>query len=218
MKQEKLKQKYKGKVAENYESKRIHDPKWERENNIINFILKRISEGKKLNILDIPVGTGRFFEIYKDLNLNVTGADVSEDMLRQAEKKAKKLTFPVQLKIRDITHINLLENTYDIVLCIRLLNWLDKKSLKSALKELTRVSKKHVIIGIRTYNKKMKIRNHLLSLKREIGSWLRGSTKIHKEKDLLKLLYSNNLKIVERKLIDTGRIDDSYYIYYLIKP
>jgi ubiquinone/menaquinone biosynthesis C-methylase UbiE len=217
MKQKKLKQKYKGEIAENYEFKRIHDPKWKRENNVINLILRKISNGKKRNILDIPVGTGRFFEIYKDLNLNVTGADVSGDMLRQAEKKAHQLNLPVQLKIKDVTHINSPDKTYDIALCIRLFNWLDKKNLKNALRELNRVSKKHVIVGIRTYNKRIKIKSRILSLKREVGSWLRKSTRIYNEKDFLRLLPSANLKILERVLIDSGKREDSYYIYHLIK-
>ena len=138
-------------------------------------------------------------------------------MLNKAKEKAKKLNFPAQLKIKNIIYLDIHNKTYDIVLCIRLLNWLDKKDLEKALKELIRISKKHIIIDVRTYNKKMKIKDSVLSLKREIGSWLRGSTTIHKEKDILKLFSSNSLKIEGKTLTDFGKIGDFHYVYHLIK-
>ena len=219
----KLKKKYRGKEAIGYDSKRIHEKKWETEQKAIYFLLRKIVGNKKdLKLLDIPVGTGRFFEFYKKFNLFVTGADISYDMLKQAEKKAEKLNFPLKLKVDNVIKINEPSNKYDLVICFRLLNWLEKKDLKIAIKELLRVSKKDVIIGIRTENPKIKLKNRIRNIQStlmKIKKKLSGGavTKIHKQRDLMKILSYHNLRIKERILIDSRKGINSYHIYHLIK-
>ena len=223
MKLQKLRKKYLGKEALTYDSKRIYDKKWAREQEVIYNLLKKIIKNKKsLKLLDIPVGTGRFFEFYKKFNLSVTGADVSYDMLNQAKKKAQKLNFSPKLEIKDVTRINATDNEYDIVICFRLLNWLEKKDLRKAIKELSRVSKKDIIIGIRTENPEIKLRNRIRNLKStlmKLKKRLSGGavTKKHKERDFLNILAFNNLKIKERILIEAKKGINSYYVYHLIK-
>jgi ubiquinone/menaquinone biosynthesis C-methylase UbiE len=47
-----------------------------------------LDELRPTAVLDCPVGTGRFFETYDDLNTEfVTGVDVSTEMLDLAAKK-----------------------------------------------------------------------------------------------------------------------------------
>jgi SAM-dependent methyltransferase len=89
MKTNKPKKSYIGTRARLYEKKRKNKRTWKKEQIIIFKFLEKISRihNKNLTVLDIPVGTGRFFKFYKKLDFLVTGIDISEDMLEQAEKK-----------------------------------------------------------------------------------------------------------------------------------
>lgn len=219
MKLNELKQTYKGGVADTYESNRVIEPKWKKEQEVIHEILKKISNKEKnMSLLDVPVGTGRFFEIYKTLGFKATGADISKDMLKQAKEKSINLNFPVKLRIDDITRLKLEKNSYDVSLCIRLFNWLNKKNLEKALKQLTKVSKKHVIIGVRTYGKNLTLKKKSLNLfERAKKMYRKGYITVHNEKHLLKIFSSNNLKIKEKILIDSKENRTFYHIYYLTK-
>ncbi len=82
--------KYDKSAAIKYEHKRKNAHKkttkttWEFEHNVVYKILHKYCP---LMIMDAPVGTGRFFDIYKKLGCKVTGIDISKDMLEQARRK-----------------------------------------------------------------------------------------------------------------------------------
>ena len=46
---------------------------------------------KNLKIIDIPVGTGRFFSFYEANNYDVTAVDISNDMLKMAKKMRQRI-------------------------------------------------------------------------------------------------------------------------------
>jgi ubiquinone/menaquinone biosynthesis C-methylase UbiE len=134
---------YIGNTARTYESDRERQVKWSAERRILDEWL--IAMCPVSNLLDIPVGTGRFFDIY-DLNeIAVTGIDISEDMLSEARAKG----YDFDLRLGNILAIDMPDGAVDVAVCIRLLNMLEPGEMRLALAELQRVARKAVIISLR---------------------------------------------------------------------
>ena len=110
--------------------------------------------GRSGIVLDIPCGTGRYFEIYRRLGLDFIGMDVSEDMMVQARAKDGK----AHINYGDIMNIPLSDNRADYTVCTRLLNFFTEDEMKSAVDELCRVTKSLVLVGL-FYAKRAERRN-----------------------------------------------------------
>lgn len=67
-------------------------------------------------LLDLPCGTGRFFEVEKDLGFQVTGADYSPTMLAVAEKHSG-----IELVKADVFNPPFPPAVFDVILTLRLL-------------------------------------------------------------------------------------------------
>ena len=72
-------QKYKGEIAATYLEKRAHKPGWHLENLALASFISSMPSGFK--VLDVPFGTGRFMPIYTAKQGQLTGVDISEEML-----------------------------------------------------------------------------------------------------------------------------------------
>ena len=70
-------------VANSYDTDREGEDHWIKENE---FVRKYFESHSAVNILDLPVGTGRFLPFYP-VQSNVFGVDISEHMLEQARLK-----------------------------------------------------------------------------------------------------------------------------------
>ncbi len=77
--------KYHGDIASGYDAKREADPKWTIEQHIIEGMIAELPAGSE--ILDCPVGTGRFLHAYIANNHRFIGMDISGDMLYVAACK-----------------------------------------------------------------------------------------------------------------------------------
>lgn len=145
-----MKNKYWGTVAKNYEEGRENSYHWRREQKVVGQLLEDAGVAEGSRVLDVPVGTGRFFPYYKTLGCCAVGIDASPDMISQAKAKATEIGFDsVELKIGDITDLSLADNSVDVSVCIRLLNWFDLPLFQQALRELRRVSSEYIIAGVR---------------------------------------------------------------------
>lgn len=65
-------------------------------------------------VLEIGVGTGKNFPYYRK-DVELTAIDVSEKMLRQAERRAKGLKRVVDLRMMDAQHLEFEDETFDAV-------------------------------------------------------------------------------------------------------
>ena len=99
----------------------------------------------------MPVGTGRFLELYARFGLRATGIDVSPDMLAHAAKKAGALKLDVTLAQGDIQRIDAPDGAFEAALCIRLAHLIETPLLRSAVGELARVARTYVVIGVPGY-------------------------------------------------------------------
>jgi len=144
-----LARKYAGDVALSYDSRKTRKEKWSQEQAALHVLLSQLPPNSTL--LDVPVGTGRFFEFYKARKLKVTGADISLDMLALARAKAAQLHLSAELQEASILSLPYESRAFDCCVCIRLLNWLEAGDCDAAIQELARVSGKWVILGLRTF-------------------------------------------------------------------
>jgi ubiquinone/menaquinone biosynthesis C-methylase UbiE len=146
---EQLGRSYLGDVAKTYDVERMKLEKWASEQRIVEDLLATVPAGS--SVVDIPIGTGRFVEAYHRLHLMPTGMDISSDMITIAARKAQNLGLPMPLHVADIRSIDVADGTFDTAVCICFLNWVDTHGARTALRQLVRVTRRSLIIGIRHY-------------------------------------------------------------------
>jgi len=223
---------YFGEKAKNYDEKRIFQKKWKDEQSIVYKYLKQISShNKSLKVLDIPVGTGRFFDFYKEFNFSVVGMDISDDMLEEAEKKAKIINLKAKLMKGNITNISMPDKSFDVVICIRIFNLMNFNNFLKSISEVVRTSRKYIIFGVIVYTPireiflKTSLYRFFYTMFRRMQTNLSMSLKKikgvyhfrHKKKRVLKEFKKNNLDIIEQKIINKGEDGSIYYIFLLEK-
>lgn len=218
-----LAQRYRGQVAVDYDARRATRTKWQREQEAVGQLLSRLPAGSSL--LDVPVGTGRFIELYKAHGLAATGLDVSTDMLAEAARKAAPLGYAMPLWQGDIRRIDAPDASFDTVLCVRFLNWVDTPTLGSVLDELCRVSRRRLILSIRTYLPASAgqlwsppgLGRWILQRAWRVYSALRSKLHVHRKTDVQQLLAKHRLRVVSMTLVDLHGNGTDYNIYLLEK-
>jgi 2-polyprenyl-3-methyl-5-hydroxy-6-metoxy-1,4-benzoquinol methylase len=175
-----------GEKARTYDEGRESSEKWQREYQAVE---KYLADCRG-TVLDIPCGTGRFFEIYDKFDLSYIGMDVSEDMLVQAWEK---LTDPLKATYGDIMDIPADDKEYDNTVCIRLLEKLPLQELDQAITEMCRVTNDALIAGL-LVGKQTERRNR---------SW------VHPLREFENSLLSNKFHIVSQFCIR----EPEYYVF-----
>jgi ubiquinone/menaquinone biosynthesis C-methylase UbiE len=127
---------YTATVAAAYEFDRRGERIWQLEQDHLERELQHAQRGAR--VLDIPVGTGRFIPLYKNLGLHVLGVDIAPAMLAEARVKAS--SSDVTLAIGNASCIAARDRSFDIVVCFRLLHLLPPEMLDQVIGELARVS------------------------------------------------------------------------------
>src|SRR5215204_2829758 len=126
--------KYKGAMATNYETKRMKQMRWHRENEIVAGLLS--TTHGLATVLDVPVGTGRYLALYQQLGLNAVGVDTSTNMLALAQRKM----LPVQLVRGSALALGFQDQEFDAVVCVRFLDLIEEEAMRQAVKEICRVA------------------------------------------------------------------------------
>lgn len=137
---------YVGRVAAGYDADRERQIKWAAEHRIVAELLAGLPAGA--TVLDVPVGTGRFLELYRLAGLEAIGLDVSGDMLQVARAKVAPGQV-VSLRRGNVLALDLADASVDVALCIRLLNMMEPQEMARALHELQRVARARVILSLR---------------------------------------------------------------------
>jgi ubiquinone/menaquinone biosynthesis C-methylase UbiE len=141
--------KYHGKKAETYDEIRTKQVRWKVEHETVSGWIEKLKPNR---VLDCPVGTGRFLQMYDAFGVEyVTGVDVSEEMLALARKKISKKMKRNHLGLvqGSATKIEVADKFYDCVVCVRFLDLIDEEAMRSVVTELARVSRKNIICTIR---------------------------------------------------------------------
>lgn len=134
---------YHGNVAQSYDARRTGSLKWAREQALMTELIGALPRGS--TVLDVPIGTARYAEMYAAGGHRVVGADVSRDMLREARGRAPELG----LVQADVTKLPFAAGSFDFVVSTRLMNWLPAPVFHAAVQELARVARRGLILGVR---------------------------------------------------------------------
>ncbi len=105
-----------------------------------------VSIGDVLTAMDAACGTGRMTEILLEQGYNVTGVDVSLEMMEQARKRLERFNDNLQFSRANLTQLPFDDNSFDLAHCCRLFGHYDSPMRTAMLCELARVSKQWVII------------------------------------------------------------------------
>ena len=119
-------------IAQNYEYFRKTDRFWKWEDNVVHTILRYSKNDCVQNLIDCPVGTGRFLPLYENLKLDVKGYDLSKDMLSVAASTASSLQKDFSLSL-ELSDINSLNAKSQIFVCFRLAHLMSPDSFHNAL-------------------------------------------------------------------------------------
>lgn len=126
---------YRGRMAAGYDAKRRKQLRWKLEENELEVHLDQRSKIDQ-NILDVPVGTGRFLKLYGLHQLKVTGLDSSEEMVKLARRKVpldqKANMTMATASILDVEA----SGKFDHVVCFRFLDLMEESILHKVMRKL----------------------------------------------------------------------------------
>ena len=156
---------YDEKRAEKYWNKRVHSKdemhavlsyglpnhinkayaRW--ETGLVWDSLLNVEEKK---VLDLGCGTGRVSIPLAEKGAKVTAVDISEEMLKRFKEKVLRLGIEknVMFVKSSVTELDLSSHSFDVVLCLGLLEHIPPKIRRRVLKNISKVSKKGTILLI----------------------------------------------------------------------
>jgi len=92
-------------------------------------------------VLDLGSGSGRHLSKIKNGKMYLV--DFSEEMIKLAEEKSKKLKIPAEFFVAELTKLPFEDNFFDFAVCISALHCIEgEKNRKKSVEELYRVLKK----------------------------------------------------------------------------
>lgn len=184
-------------TAETYDQIRFKSPKGrladKREKEIIGELLSDLPLGSL--VLDLACGTGRITEYLLSKGYRVWGVDISQEMLKVAQKRLSSFGESVNLRQAEAENLPFEEKFFDGATCIKLMGHVPPQTRVKILKEIKRVSRGPFIVayylsGPIAFTKR-KIRKFLTDNK---ALWFPISKKHLKEE-----VASANLKILTQK-------------------
>ncbi len=140
-------------VAEAYDDERFASRKGRfvdrRERSLIADAIRRSGVSRGAEILDVPIGTGRLARSLAVEGYSVTGIDVSDQMLARAAERLSDMatTETPRLVQGDAEALPFPDDSFDLVISLRLLGHLPPPARMRALREFHRVSRGHVIVA-----------------------------------------------------------------------
>lgn len=117
-------------------------------------------------VLDVPCGAGRFLKTLGESGRFVMGLDSGRDILAHAQKRAVRLGVRAGFIHGDASRLPFATNSVDAIFCNRLLHHILKPQERAVfLRDLHRVSRRHVVVSFFDYQKFIGLRLFLKSLK-----------------------------------------------------
>lgn len=169
---------YTAATAATYERDRHGQHLWSAEHEYVRRWLTCMPRG--LRLLDVPFGTGRFVELYKLHQAAVTGIDVSEPMLIEAQRRLTNARFAANIKQGNVCQLSFDNDEFDAVLSWRLAHLLDVETLSVAIHEMTRVGQTLVLEvygGLGVENTPKATASRYAQARRKVRSLLLGRPK-----------------------------------------
>lgn len=186
---------YRSAGAADYEERRHGDPKWQFERDCVRRVLETYAS-RIDSVLDAPVGTGRFLELYEHLHedTRVYGLDYSEDMLGVA--RARTASSRVVLQQQDIIN-QPIDIRADLVVCCRFLNLMSWQDAEKALRNLFAAARRLLVLAIRT------VEDDYAG-----PELLDGKIHLHRRSSFVRMCQENGIEILRTEHFDTDRTGD----------
>jgi len=129
-------------------------PEWNQYKEIPSKLSEEFLSKQKGNVLDLGSGSGR--HLTKIKNGEMFLVDFSDEMIKLAEQKAKKLKVPAKFHVADMAKLPFEDNLFDGAISISALHCTPKSQHKKIVKELYRVLKPKAKALIGVWNQKSK--------------------------------------------------------------
>jgi len=140
-------------VANEYDKKRFYGIKgrfvdWREKKLMVNAI-KDCGIVPPAQIIDVPTGTARLAIDLANIGYDVTGLDISNKMIEQGRKKLQNTPIEnkVKFEVGNGESLPFQDATFDCSVSLRLFGHVPPDTRCNILKELSRVSKSHVVIA-----------------------------------------------------------------------
>ena len=140
-------------IANEYDKERFYGIKgrfvdWREKKLMVNAI-KYCGIVPPAQIIDVPTGTARLAIDLANVGYDVTGLDISNKMIEQGRKKLKNTPIEnkVKFEVGNGESLAFQDATFDCSVSLRLFGHVPPDIRCNILKELSRVSKSHVVIA-----------------------------------------------------------------------
>lgn len=134
--------KYRGRKAETYDEIRQKQQRWREENAAVEQMVRDLPRGTRL--LDAPMGTGRFVDLWKKRGFDYVGVDTSDEMISLAVEKG----WPPK-RARCMSVLDVPGPTFDAAVSVRFFDLIDEKALYEVLRKLDAITKRRIVCTIR---------------------------------------------------------------------
>ncbi len=123
-------------IATVYDDTRVFDE--DCFNAALDFIIARFPPSTYKKLFEPGIGTGRIALPFAEKGYDVTGVDISDEMLKQLSDKLKKPPIPsVSFQKADVTHLPFADNIFDIAVAVHVFHLI--RDWQKALEEVFRV-------------------------------------------------------------------------------
>lgn len=140
-------------IARSYDRDRFASPAGRAlhalEGRAIRGLVRRVvADTPNPSVLDLPCGTGRITELLLESGLEVTGGDISLPMIDVARERCGRFGDRVSFRRLDLDALDLPDWSFDLVTCVRLFHHLESPARGRILRELSRVTRRHVLVNV----------------------------------------------------------------------
>ena len=139
---------YLGDKATAYDAIRQKQAHWHTEHDAVEKLME--PHARKF-VLDAPVGTGRFVELYKRLGCSVVGVDLSADMLSITAKKAEEVRLN-SCRLIKASATDALAEKVDVAICVRFINLIPGDLAEKVILNLGRAAREEMLIHLTSIN------------------------------------------------------------------
>ncbi|MFP4145100.1 MAG: methyltransferase domain-containing protein [Phycisphaeraceae bacterium] len=115
---------------------------------LAGLIRQVVTEFEHPRILDAPCGTGRITRLLLEEGLDVTAGDVSEPMIEVARQKLGRYADYTDFRRLDLDDLDVEENSFDLVTCIRLFHHLETDERAAVLAQVAKATRRYVVVNI----------------------------------------------------------------------
>ena len=123
-------------IAAIYDDTRVFDD--DCFNAALDFIAARFPPSTHKKLFEPGIGTGRIAIPFAERGYDVTGVDISDEMLKKLPEKLKhQPSLPVVFQKADVTHLPFSDDTFDIAVAVHVFHLI--RDWKKAIEEVFRV-------------------------------------------------------------------------------